>query len=93
MSAPKPSSHVATGSSRSRIFRACCTMRPAVLMIKKRSRFGRARNNSAGNAIRFSAVSTLCAIAASLNQVVLAPKYLLGITPPASSFFILKSYP
>jgi hypothetical protein len=68
-------------------------MRPAVLMIKKRSRFGRARNNSAGNAIRFSAVSTLCAIAASLNQVVLAPKYLLGITPPASSFFILKSYP
>ena len=77
-------SHVAIGSSRkasfhramrsshaarrSRIFRACCTMRPAVLKIRKRSRFGRARNNSAGNAIRFSAASTLCVIAASRSQ-------------------------
>ena len=77
-------SHVATGSSRkasfhramrssnaarrSRIFRACCTNRPAVLMIRKRSRFGRARNNSAGNAMRLSAVSTLCAIAASRSH-------------------------
>ena len=55
-------------ASRSRIFRACCTNRPAVLKIRKRSRFGRARNNSAGNAIRFSAASTLCVIAASRSQ-------------------------
>ena len=41
-------------ASRSRIFRACCTNRPDVLKIRKRSRFGRARNNSAGNAIRCS---------------------------------------
>ena len=69
-------SHVATGSSRiasfhkamrsasaasrSRIFRACCTNRPAVLKIRKRSRLGRARNNSAATRSA-SAPSARCA--------------------------------
>ena len=73
--------HSSNAASRSRIFRACCTMRPAVLMIGKRSRFGRARNNSAGNAMRFNAVSTLYEIAASRSQAAFAPKYLLRHHP------------
>ena len=71
-------------ASRSRIFRACCTNRPAVLMIRKRSRFGRARNNSAGNAMRFSAASTLCAIAASRSQAEILARH------HASGQFVLQ---
>src|SRR5438105_1285890 len=46
-------------AKRSSTRRACCTSRPAVLKIRKRSRLGRARNSSAGKASRFNAVSTL----------------------------------
>lgn len=41
----------AGAASRSTVCRACCTNRPAVLKIKNRSRLGRARSKSAGNAL------------------------------------------
>jgi hypothetical protein len=54
--------------------RACRTNRPAVLKTRKRSRLGRARNNSAGSASRFRSVGTLCAITTNRNQAAFAPK-------------------
>ena len=89
ISSPEPSCHGVTGSSRmasihkamwsasagsrSSDLRACSTMRPAVLTIRKHRGLDRAHNNSAGNPIRFNAVSTLCAIAASRSQAAFHP--------------------
>src|ERR1035441_10222537 len=80
-------------ANRSTVLRAWCTSRPGVLKIKKRSRFGRAVNKSAGSARRFSAVITLCEITANRSHAAFAPKYLHGITPPASSFFTTSCTP
>src|ERR1039457_1967243 len=80
-------------ANRSTVLRAWCTSRPGVLKIEKRSRFGRAVSNSAGSARRFSAVITLCEITANRSHAAFAPKYLHGITPPASSFFTTSCTP
>ena len=67
--------------------RAWWTIRPAVLKIRKRSRFGRAVEYSSGSAMRLRAVIKLWVRIDMRNHAALAPKRPHGNTPAASSFF------